>query len=1316
MQRKIMRIISLRALALVALTIALGSLTTTYAQPGPGMRRPAKPIPSERYYSGVNLITDGRFSDAVRFYENEIRNGMKIGASLWIDSICYYAMIGEAYYQSGSYDEALKNYNAALNIAMTFPSWQSRVTYTLGVTQEPKVSAPWGATRRDCPVGFCPRKATILIGEGETAAHQQLGVVAEQRAIPIDPVEIIRCTALCIRRRTEIIGPLSPFDPMSGRIMEVFSKRYVAINHWSNALLDVVWGLALEGCDKRANAVKSLSGSLMMAGQCDHNLTGVALYELGELFLKDSKLRQAAECYYEAAISAYHYGDDLLLEESLRKYSNTSKAFRRGGSDPAITASYRWAKGRNIALLTTSLGLELVEDFINVGKFKLARSGLAAIQSGMRGGLSATRHAERWNYLDALLCYGSGDARGGDLALDRVVEGSRSRSLWVRQLSKLDGFVQRGFSSSDALTPRNAIELYDLLLREPTVVDWAVFPTESLSIQMIAPIAAYERQFALLLDRDLKDRAFEVAERIRRERFFSTQTFGGRLLSLRYILTADDALSTPSLRAVRESLLFEYPDFAETVKASDAVNAELAAMPTIPADKPAKERQAALFAQLTEISARQEALLRFIAARRVRIPYVFPPVLSVEEVQKRLPEDTAILAFIAAEGDIYGFMIGHANLDAWRVGKIENVSQVVSIFLKTLGNQDGSRQVDAAELAAARWKTQGSKLRDILLGASDAEAERFNIVFSKLVVVPDAALWYLPFEALCLPKAAATVEEAPELDEKREPAVSNAANTDAANTDAREEQSGDDQARQTDDDATNETEEEFELDVSYLDEDAPDDSETEPAANAASNSDAEPPAQREEPQEDIESDSPEDATSSRAPEVQDASAPPRRKSASLRKKEALDAYEASLMPMIEAADFTIRYSATASLALPNALGRNSFVETTLIVGGNSLREKQEEEKLEAAVARFASAVSKTEASSPKVMANIPGSVYASRLRRLVVWEEVVANNWNWDPIVLGKCNVGNSVSDWISSPWGAPRLLVMPALRTHAEDALKRGGVGLELFLPTLALQASGADTMLLSRWRTGGRSAYDLSQVFVERYEQEPAALAWKRAVVSIMKRDVVPDEEPRLRKLGRFEEIPQYDAPFWWAGYMLIDSGEAARPEDLERFDEDAVKKAEEENALLDAEEDGNETDGQESDAIPIVTVPGQTDDKNEQKKDDEESTFSLTPDEIKDEELSKLDEEGEDFFAPNEPVSAEPKNSNPAKDENPNEKPSVDSPSGVSTTDKPTAPAAEPPKADVPKTDAPKADAGKDDKSEGKSKTATGRLKLQGKGKTK
>ena len=45
-------------------------------------------------------------------------------------------------------------------------------------------------------------------------------------------------------------------------------------------------------------------------------------------------------------------------------------------------------------------------------------------------------------------------------------------------------------------------------------------------------------------------------------------------------------------------------------------------------------------------------------------------------------------------------------------------------------------------------------MREIVLGAQDADADRFNIVFSKLVVVPDSVLWYLPFEALCLPAMA----------------------------------------------------------------------------------------------------------------------------------------------------------------------------------------------------------------------------------------------------------------------------------------------------------------------------------------------------------------------------------------------------------------------------------------------------------------------------------------------------------------------------------------------------------------------------------
>ena len=1317
----------LAIVAVVLIATSLANGVAAYAQPpGPMMRREAKPIPSDRYYRGVELIHAGRFSDAVRFYQNEINNGMKIGASLWIDSICYYAMMGEAYYRAGALDDALKQYNSALSLATAFPSWTAKVTYTTGVAQSPKGAAPWGASRRASPLGIFPSRATILIGEGETAVHKQLGVRSEQRAIPIDPIEIFRCIALSMRRRVEIIGPLAPFDPMSAQLMEAFRNRAVAPNHWSNAMFDVIWAYALEACDKTPSAVKRLNDALLAAGQCDHNLTGAALYELGEIFLKSNKLREAAECYYEASISAYHYGDALLVEEALRKYSNASKALRRGAADPVVENAYLWAKTRkNDVLLRSSFGLELVEDLIYSGKLKTATSGLNSIDAMMRGEMRSTRAADRWNYLKALSFYAVGDMKEGDAFLARVVEGEKSRSTWARHLMKLDEHVKRGLATNGLLTPRNAIDLYEYLLREPTVVDWAARPTESLAIQMIAPIDSFERYFGLLLDRDLKDRAFEVAERIRRERFFATQTYGGRLISLRYILTCDDALATPSIRAARESLLFEYPDFSDAMKAIDMVNRELDELPTIVVESDQKKRQTALFDQLEQLSERQEALLRFIAAGRVRIPYVFPPVYSVDEIQKRLPKDTAILAFISAEGQTYGFMIGKENFDAWRIGATAQLGDAIAIFLKTIGVSEGVKQIEASELAAAHWKSQGAKLREIILGASDVEADRFNIVFSKLVVVPDANLWYLPFEALCLPKFASDAE-----DEEEGAEALDAPDADAANNE--------NPAENPEGEAEGEPnpENEVDIDAAYLDDEA-DGDESDPTADEAPAD--EEPAEGDDGAAEEPADAADDEDAPVVTEEPIEAAPVKRKSKAARMRDQLQAYEDSLISMLEAPEFTIRYSATASLALPNAIGRNAHVETTVIA--SSIFPHEKSETVEAAVERLANAVPKTVVAAPKTMDPIPGAIFASRARRLVVWEEIVANDWNWAPIVLGKNRAGNSVSAWIASPWGAPRLIVIPALRTRGENLAKNGGVGSELFLPILAMQASGADAMLLSRWRTGGRSCYDLTRDFVAGYEKEPVADAWKRAANDLIARDVVPEEEPRLRKLGLSEEIPKYDSPFWWAGYMLVDSGEAVSAEELERLDEDAVKKAEDENALLEGGNGEKVGEGADPNAQPGAvqgkeTATGADADAtnagSESGKDDsgldDDAPFNLGPTPIKDEELERLDEEGDDFFAPDDDAAPSaptvaPQLTAPADD------PKVDVAPELDDDPTPAKPEAKEEPKDVPKDfekdapkdspkDSPKEDSPKDD---GKSSAATekkssGRLTLKGKGKSK
>ena len=272
---------------------------------------------------------------------------------------------------------------------------------------------------------------------------------------------------------------------------------------------------------------------------------------------------------------------------------------------------------------------------------------------------------------------------------------------------------------------------------------------------------------------------------------------------------------------------------------------------------------------------------------------------------------------------------------------------------------------------------------------------------------------------------------------------------------------------------------------------------------------------------------------------------------------------------------------------------------------------------------------------------------------------------------------------------------------------------------------ASGADGMLLSRWRTGGRSAYDLATDFVKNYESEPTADAWKHAALKLMQRDVVVEEEPRLRKLGRSEQTPKYDSPFWWAGYMVVDSGEAVKLEELDQLDEENVQKAKEEQALLkdgkaealeNQPDDGTEntdpnagqTDENGEETEDGVVVPrfvnkngdvGKTDGKDE----DEADSFELDPKAIDDEDIKKMDEEGDDFFASDEDEEeAKPAPKEEPKAEDEESEPDLEEDEGLSTEDEPKAEgdSKEEPKADDAKGDSkeePKADDAKGDSKE-------------------
>jgi CHAT domain-containing protein len=117
--------------------------------------------------------------------------------------------------------------------------------------------------------------------------------------------------------------------------------------------------------------------------------------------------------------------------------------------------------------------------------------------------------------------------------------------------------------------------------------------------------------------------------------------------------------------------------------------------------------------------------------------------------------------------------------------------------------------------------------------------------------------------------------------------------------------------------------------------------------------------------------------------------------------------------------------------------------------------------------------------------------------------------------------------------------ILLPGFHTAAEASLKRGNAtGEEVFNAVCSLMASGCRTVMLSRWRVGGQSSFDLMREFLQELPHESAASAWRRSVQLESDRILDPTMEGRLKATNSNEGL-KADHPFFWAGYMLVDTG---------------------------------------------------------------------------------------------------------------------------------------------------------------------------------
>jgi tetratricopeptide (TPR) repeat protein/CHAT domain-containing protein len=704
----------------------------------------ARQVPSTIHFTTLPGYYSGNYRGALAMFVNESQNGLRNAASQWIDVIPAYTMAGECYYQLGQPQKALEQYDAALKLYVAYSDWMMRVQFQNPAPMlNPVRATPWGQSKRRATPGAFPREYTMGQGQiDQSRVVQQGGVVQAAIAFPVNVVEVVRCTSLAIRRRREIMGPVCNHDPLTQSVVDVLARKPGPPNHWSEAWINLQLGCAYAAAGNIPQAKTALEQSLLVGGQFDHPLAATALVELARLALESGDFPAAINYAEEATYSAANYldvqagGNWANLDEAFRIGMQAHLLLNQKGPFAPVAHALPWARSNNAPRqLQATLLLLAAENMITASDPDEATSLLNNARVTMaRTDLAAGRAGAELNYLSAVVAYQTGNVSGGDQTLDAAMRFYRVASLWNFQIALADTFYTRG-----GATDRVALELYELLLRDPTSSDWSAQPHECLAMLSSDLEQPLEHWFELLLKSEKdRERAIEVADRARRHRFYSTLPLGGRLLALRWLLEGPAEMLNDEANLQRQNLLARYPQYAKLAEQVTAVRTRLAGKPAV-ADAPAARlEQGQALAELERLSQAQERILREMAVRREPAEMLFPPTRTLEEIKASLGDSEVLWAFFETRRNLHAFLMSNDRFAVWQVRSPATVKKQIGTLLRDMGNFDSNQQLSAGDL-------ENAKLMSALLERSNVD---LTGNFAEIVIVPDGPLWYLPFETL----------------------------------------------------------------------------------------------------------------------------------------------------------------------------------------------------------------------------------------------------------------------------------------------------------------------------------------------------------------------------------------------------------------------------------------------------------------------------------------------------------------------------------------------------------------------------------------
>lgn len=709
----------------------------------------AQQLPHRSYYNGFAELYEGDFRSALRRFNSEFRSAFQMGDARYVDSVCILTMIGECHYRVGDYQTALRMYNDALElyVGLDRQRWQSNIQLPdiiqadTSAIQRARIT--WGRSQRNAQISNVPDNISVLRGRLDASrAFEQGGTFDPAELRQVNVTEVFRCAALAIHRRRQISGTTGRYDPVAIRLAGSLKKAAMGNGTLLGAYNGIVYGMAMSAIGEHDKAAVALTASLQLRGSLDHRLTPLALTELAHIGIVKEKPAIALEFAMEATYAGAYFQQPDVIEEGFATATKAHLMTARSAL-PALQPAILWARGERTQMLEASLNINLAECFSESGDAALSNQALNQASSLMtnRNNISQTALVGKLRYLTAVNEFLVGDTRGGLVSLTAAMKELTAKSPALFRLQLADAMAVNG-----SLTEKQADRLYTKLLQDPSRQLWATEPMDAIAFLLTPHVAALERWFEILVNRKQIDRAVEVADQIRRHRFYADLPLGGRLLSLRWVLQGDAQFLNPDALQQRQTLLTRYSGYRDLLNQSTLLQDRLDGLPLQPvADSDDAKTQQQTMRELAEIYARQEALIASIALRREPAEMAFPPMGNASEIQGFVLPDQIVLSVLQTAAGYHIFFFDDQRARYFGLVDAAALKKGVGKMLSAMGV--AANYADPQLLATDDWKDavtefQGNLLEDI---SEDQLAST-----KELIVIPDGLLWYVPFEAFLI--------------------------------------------------------------------------------------------------------------------------------------------------------------------------------------------------------------------------------------------------------------------------------------------------------------------------------------------------------------------------------------------------------------------------------------------------------------------------------------------------------------------------------------------------------------------------------------